>query len=512
MKSKTGKLAAAVIVLVLIGVGIVRFGGRNTSVALGAIVESMQRVPWIRITGTLQSPRTKGPFEEWQSSDQRILVSIDPNGVITYRDYAAEAMYVYQPGTNTVTISPTTDRYNVASPGSPVGAIQEMIASQEQAGAQVTYDAMTYNGVPARKIHIVAKEQDMTLVCDRDSGLPLSIQSVATLPEMPERVVTSIVFEYPAEGPADIYALGVPADAKVADNRPKGSAADLVEQVQRRFDAGFEDHIAVMLESYVGGNETLEPAQIVVMWQQGRQKRMGRYHACNFGDRRPEMATLYPAIKDLWPNLTIADVLGLISDEFAEYQLIFDGTASTNWSRFSGRVNVQTITTDLFQTPSIIDWLTNLAGINPMLLMSSGPNLQKKLETFPADPNHPGLVGFHVVTTSSDSSGRLHGTTPRVGSESYWFDPDRDYLLIERWSRNERDEGIYEFLTETSEVAQTPAGKWYPRIIRITASYPAYDGIHHNTRERRILLDTSPVFEPGTFDAVPLQSGPSAAR
>jgi hypothetical protein len=512
MKSTTGKLAAAAIVLVLIGAGIVRFGGRNTGVALGTIVESMQRMPWIHITGTTQSPRRKGPIEEWQSFDRRILVWIDPNGVISYRDYAAEAMYVYQPGTNTVTISPITDRYNVASPGSPVGAIQEMIASQEQAGAQVAYDAMTYNGVPARKIHIVAQEQDTTLICDRDSGLPLSIQSVATLPETHERAVVSMVFEYPTEGPADIYALGAPADAKVVDNRPKGSAADLVEQVQRRFDAGFEDHIAVLLESYVNGNETLEPARIVVMWQQGRRKRMGRYHAYNFGDRRPEMATLYPAIKDLWPNLTIADVLGLISDEFAEYQLIFDGATSTNWSKFSGQVNVQTIKPDLFQTPSMIDWLTNLAGTNPILLMSSGPNLQKRLETSGADPNHPGLVGFRVVTTPSDSSGRLPGTTARLGSESYWFDPNRDYLLIERLSRNERDEGIYEFLTKTTEVAQTPGGKWYPRIIRILSSYPAQDGLRHNTRERRILLDTSPVFEPGTFDATALGSGPSAAR
>jgi hypothetical protein len=36
----------------------------------------------------------------------------------------------------------------------------------------------------------------------------------------------------------------------VIDNRPKGSAADLVKPVPRRFDAGFEDHIAVMLESW----------------------------------------------------------------------------------------------------------------------------------------------------------------------------------------------------------------------------------------------------------------------
>jgi hypothetical protein len=512
MKSTTGKLVAAVIVLLLIGAGILRFGSHGGGIALGDIVESMQHVPWIHVTGTVQSPERNGRIEEWQSFDRRTLISTGPDGVITYRDYNAETMYVYHPQANTVTISPTTDRYNVASPGSPVAAIKEMIASQEEAGAEVTSEPAIRDGVAVQTIHIVAKEQDMTLVCARDNGLPLSMENIATLPETSERAVASIVFDYPAEGPADIYAAGAPADARVVDNRPKGGAADLVQQVQRRFDAGFEDHIAVMLESYVDGNDALEPAGIIVMWQQGRQKRMGRYHAYNFGDRRPEMATLYPVIKDIWPHLTIADVLGLISDKFAEYQLVFDGTTSTNWSSFSGRVNVQTIRTDLFQVGGV-ESLADLAGANPSALMMTGSDTQKKLETLPADPNHPGRVGFRIVTSPSDPSGHLPGTTTRASVASYWFDPAKDYLLVEKSSRSEQNEGVSEFLTVATEIAQTPAGKWYPTRIRITSSSPGRNGqIHHNTREQRILLDTSPVFEPGTFDAAALRSGPSAAR
>jgi hypothetical protein len=338
------------------------------------------------------------------------------------------------------------------------------------------------------------------------------VQTTATLPETSERAVASLAFEYPAEGPADIYALGAPVDAEVIDNRPQGSAADLVEQVQRRFDAGFEDHVAVMLESYVDGNDALEPTQIVVMWRQGRQKRIGRYHAFNFGDRRPEMVTLYPAVKDIWPNLTVADVLGLISDEFAEYELIFDGTTSTSRSNFSGRVNVQTIKTDLFQVGGV-ESLADLARPNPSALLMAGSDTQKKLEALPADPNHPGLVGFRIVTTPSDPSEHLPGTTSKVSTESFWFDPGRDYLLIERSSRDERDEGISEFVTKATEIIQTPAGRWYPTVIRITSLSPGRDGqIHHNTREQRILLDTSPVFEPGTFDAASLRTGEASAR
>jgi len=509
MKSTTGKLVAAGIVLVLIGAGIIRLGSHGGGLALGDIVESMQRVPWVHVTGTVQSPQKNGHVEQWESFDGRIIVWMEPDGVITYRDAGAERAYVYHPQTNTITIIPATDRYDAAGPSSPVAAIQEMIARQEETGARVTYDATTYNGVPARKIHISAREEDITLICDRDSGLPLSEEAIMTVPETSEQAIASATYEYPAEGPADIYALGAPRDAKVIDNRPQGSAADLAEQVQRRFDAGFEDHLAVMLESRVESDDALKPTQIVVMWQQGVRKRMGRYLVSNSAGSQPARATLYPAIKDAWPNLTIADVLGLIGGKFAEYQLIFDGTTATSWSWSNfDQVRVNTIKTDLFQG-GLVEWLANLARPDPRFLMMTG----SKLEVLPVDPNHPGLVGFRIVTSPRDSSGHLPGTTTKTRVQSYWFDPAKDYLLIEKSSRSEQDEGVSQSVTMATEIGQTPAGKWYPTKIRIASSSPGRDGqTRHNTRELRILLDTSPVFEPGTFDAAALRSGQSAAR
>ena len=221
MKSTTGKLVAAVIVLVLIGAGILRFGSHGGGLALGDIVESMQRVPWVHVTGTEQSPRENGHVGQWwESFDRRIIILMQPDGVITYWDYNAETMYVYHPQTNTVTISPTTDRFNEASPGSPAAAIKEMIAAQQEAGAEVTSEPAIRDGRKVQTIHIVAKGQDMTLVCDRDSGLPLSMEAIMTVRGTSEQDVVSATFEYPAEGPADIYALGAPLDAKVIDNRP----------------------------------------------------------------------------------------------------------------------------------------------------------------------------------------------------------------------------------------------------------------------------------------------------
>ncbi|MBN1362526.1 MAG: hypothetical protein JW993_18155 [Sedimentisphaerales bacterium] len=506
MRTMTGKLIAAGIVLALVVTGFIRLGGHGSSIALGDIAESLRQVPWVHVTATIDAPGQRGRIEEWDSLDRHTVIKIDPDGVITYRDYGTETMYVYQPGTNTVTVSPTTGRFNIEVPGSPVAAIEMMISFQEEEGAQVTYEAVVHEGIAAQEIRIISDRQDVTLICDRETGLPLSMETVAALPDTSERATVSAAFDYPAEGPADIYSLGVPADAKVVDNRPAGTAADLVERVQSQFDAGYEDHIVVMLESYVDANELLEPAQITVMWQQGPKKRTSSYHAYNFTGSKSDWPTLYPLVKDAWPELTVPEVLALVSDDVAETQWIFDGTASTNRSNFSGQVNVQTIRTDMFQHGGI-DSLASLARPNPSALTMAGSTVQKKLEPLPADPNRPGLVGFRIATEPSRPDGRLPGTTTQTSVDSYWFDPAHDYLLMEQSTRAERDEGVSEFVRSTVGTAQTPAGEWYPTRIRITSSYPDRNGqIHHIVRAQRILLDASPVFEEETFDAARLRN------
>ncbi len=509
MRSTTGKLVAAGIVLALVVTGLIHWGDHGGGVALGDVLESMRHVPWIHVTATVEAPGGSGVIQQWDSYDHSITIMVDVEGVITYRNYNAATMHVYQPRTHTVTISPTTDKFNLPS---PAAAIEALIASEEAAGAQVTYEDTVHEGVAVRRVHVVREHEDVTLLCDKSSGLPLTMETVAVLPGKATPARASAVFDYPAEGPADIYSLGVPPDARVIDNRPTGDAADLVEQVQTHFDAGFEDHVAVMLESYVDTNEVLEPAHVYVMWQEKPRKRLSSYSAYHFTGSKSDWPTLYPLIKDTWADLTLSDVLALISDDVAENQWIFDGTASINRSNFSGKVNVQTIRTDIFQSGN----LQSLAGLsrpNPSALLMTGSDTQKKLEVLPADANRPGLVGFQIVTTPSDPDGRLPGTTTQAEIVSYWFDPGKDYLLMEQSTHSERNEGMSEFVRRTIETAQTAAGRWYPALIQTTSSYPDFNGqIHRTTRQQRILLDPSPVFEEKTFDAAALRDDQTSDR
>lgn len=509
MTSTTGKLAAAGIVLTLVVTGLVHWGDHSAGVALGDVLESMQHVPWIHVTATVEAPGNSGVMQQWDNYDHSITIMKDADGVITYRDYQAQTMYVYQPKTNTVTISRTTDRFNLPS---PAASVEALIAEQEAEGAKVHYENTVHEGIAVRKILVENEQQDVTLFCDRSSGLPLTMETVAVLPGMSTPATASAVFDYPTEGPGDIFALGVPADAEIVDNRPTGDAADLIEQVQSHFDAGFADHLAVMLESHVEANGVLEPGNIVVMWQQLPRKRMSHYRAFHYTGSKSDWPTLYPLVKDRWPDLTIADVLTLVSDDVAETQWIFDGTTSTNRSNFSNRPQTQTIETDMFDHGTL-DSLAGLSWPNPSSLQMAGADTQKRLEALPPDAEHLGLAGFQITTTPTDPEGRLPGTTTKAQVVSYWFDPAKDYLLIERASRIERNEGVSEYLQITMETAQMPDGRWYPTLIESSSSYPHPDGhIVHSATRKQIMVDASPVFDESTFDGAALLGSADATH
>jgi hypothetical protein len=272
-----------------------------------------------------------------------------------------------------------------------------------------------------------------------------------------------------------------------------------MDQVQKRFDAGFPDHIALMLESYIGDANELEPASLVIMRQSGRLKRMDRYHAFNF--TKSNIPTLYPAIKDIWPNLTIAGAIALEGRQFADRQRVYDGRATTARSQFPGGANVNTIPSDVFLM-SQDGSLAFLARPNPRTLTMAGSDQQVKPEILPADANHPGWVGFRLVHTMTSEEKRLPGTVVKSRTEDYWFDPAKDYLLMKHAIQDETEVGNQSFTMTTVGTAQMPGGQWYPTVIRTEQFTPdAKRQIRHTVREQRIQVDASPVFDPALFKA-----------
>ena len=71
-----------------------------------------------------------------------------------------------------------------------------------------------------------------------------------------QRDQQSFSYSYDATGPKDVYALGVPRDAKVIDGRPGEEAMKLVEAWDARINGSIDDGVMIVtrvVKSFVGG-------------------------------------------------------------------------------------------------------------------------------------------------------------------------------------------------------------------------------------------------------------------
>lgn len=498
MNSRASRVTAAVIVLVLVLTGFLNFGNDTQGVALGAVLDAMNRQPWVHVKATVRQENQTQVHEEWECFNPKISISKDSAGVIDFRDYSQGTTYVYQPVKQTVTIS-VTPNFKKGGPQSPSEAFQELIARFESGSSSVTREKTTRGQVAVEVISMLYERQQITLVLDLERQLPIIMDVATHIPETGPEAHITVEYDYPVPGPADIYSLGVPADVRVIDNRPQGRVQDLINEVQSRFDTGYQDHIAVVLKSEVEEGNELRPMQIIVMRRQGQMKRVDRYVANLFTGRNNVEPTLYPLIKDAWPGLSVEAVVSLEDTEYADFQMIYDGTQSTQRTNFV-QVRVTSKPGDGFQWVSSKS-LARYAWGSPSAQMMSGSKQQVKSEILPDDPKRPGWVGFRLVASMDDAEQRSAGNTIKQRTKEYWFDPEKDYLLMERRTVTQREDSRSTTIDRTVETAQTSTGQWYPTLIRTESTFPGRKGdMIGNLYELRILLDTEPVFTEDIFD------------
>lgn len=504
MKTKITKFAAAAVIIIGVMIGVNHFGGSidGATVAWADVIENMKKMPWVHATVDINHDGENITRESWKCFDPSIDIMTDPDGVITYYDFSQGVMYVYKPDANTITISSKTDEYNLPGPKSPVEVISFIIENAREQNAEISKEQTQLNGLSVEIMHIVSDVQDITLVLDTERRLIISMETKATIPDSGKKASAYATIDYPDDGPRDIYALGVPKDAIVIDTRPKGSVKDITNEIQRRFDTGIGDHVAVILDSWVEEDGSLKPGEVTIMRQIGKLKRQDHYRAFNVEKRNDGIGSLYEDIKNDWPNISLERILELEQNELVERQMLFDGKYTFMRNRYSGKVTEQKIPTDLFKVqPSFA--LVGIIWRNPKVITFGTTSEQKVIEELPEDPDHTGLWGFRVRTTASGKKYE-RGGEPAIGTDDYWFDPDKDYMFVERISKKEVGEngGFPHAQVIVKQAAQTPQGRWFPAVISEETVYISPSG-ERNVRkhEKHILLEIDPTFEMQLFDS-----------
>ena len=505
MKSRITKLAAAAVIIIVVLIGISEFGRSidGASQVFASMLEEMQGIPWIHVIVEVDQP--KGLVESWVSFEPSIVILKELDGTVRYVNSSQEVQHVYSPEKNRITISTMPDTFSHMGPKTAFEMIRFMIDTLETSGARITREKTVQDGIQVEIIHAVSDVQDVIMIRDIERNLPISGEYKA-IENIPNQINGKMRFEYPEQGPADIYAVGVPKDADIVDTRPKGSLKDLTKEIQRRFDKGFGDYIAVVLES-TGSREDLNnpsyPNMVLVMRRSGQLWRLDRYLAVNTSLRKDDKTkSLYENIKDIWANPTIKQILESEDKKALIGQVLFNGKYTISCTQIRGKVHKSKWRGDTSRlSPEV---LPAIVWTNPFMLTMGNENEEKIIEPLQVDPNHAQLMGFRVRTTAKDEN-KDYGqyNQPREGTDDYWFDPARDYILLEHTSRKEvgQKSGFPFSRSVVTAVAQTSDGRWYPKVIRTEYIRLSRNGEkQRRAREKRILLDTKPTFKQGIFD------------
>lgn len=227
------RIPAAVTAVVAMGataVGILLMLTPAPSVGWAEVVEELQARPWIRGTATL----TDGDaVTMWLSPERRIWAyKLGIGGTSLFCDGRQRVKYEHRGGENAITKLPLGEED--AQRVLPVEALSrdesaigpwlfgEKIVQQRR--QEVTEAGKTW--IDFKLTLWRGPTNQATLRVDPETRLPVYI-----LLESPTGKTEPIKweFDYPADGPADIYALGVPRETKIDDQMPNDEVVAVLD-------------------------------------------------------------------------------------------------------------------------------------------------------------------------------------------------------------------------------------------------------------------------------------------
>ena len=479
--------AAAVVVLAILGAAGRLLGPFDpASPSLARTLQAIQAKRWVHTVTEVHSAEGVRAYEDWECFRVHITARRTSDGFVRYANFSEKVVYEYNPHSNKITVGFTTDNYMVPRQKTPFARLSESVASAGREDATTSRCPAPEYGRHAEFVRIDFTDnpvcESMVLIRDTEQNLLLRMEHAMLHDGERSRLTTT--FDYPESGPVNIYALGVPAEAVVHDTRPGGPALDLANEVQTRFERGFGDHTAVILESQVGPDGGLAPLKVRVLSQTGDLKQARHYYAFDFAGVPRQHATLHPLIKDQWPDLTIPEILALEDGDALERRMVFDGRKTVRDRREQRELVRDEHATDQFNllyAGTFSDSLTAMIWPNLHIEFASGSSqFQKTIRLLPDDPNRPGLVGLQIARFAE--------------TEDYWFDPQKDYMLMERIHWQEGIGMVTRDLVLASE--STPSGRWCPGLIQTEFVRREPEGsVQIDRRQKRVLVDTVPAAE-----------------
>jgi len=467
--------AAVVIVSLLPGPAIVQSAYAEIATAVG----NSKAAEWVHFVSQ------KGQLETWVSWHPFRVFQKTAQGAVGFEDGESYESLRYDPDQKTIQmVDRATNLSDATASSGMLNFIMSSINEDREQGLSFEKSQATVNGKKCTVYSV--KEPGGTL--RKKLAVDDHAKQIVRYEILVYGQQIAMDFDYPASGPKDIYALGVPRDAKIVDNRTgdqqsrrlKASA----ETAEHEFDADFRAVVAC--GPFDPKTKTLVVDNITVYYQKHHQRRNDEW------EPDPGTSTSLAAEK---------------IDELEKYM----AAHGPNRVGMTAGGGVQYY--ELLSTTHVYKGMGGPAILTNQFWQTYDDRFG------------------HAVPDVTGPEGRLVGTQ-RVNPAVIWqnkvgslpvryttyFNPQRDYIaerdeywvgsLKESWlpaserdktfpavSENAHDPG--KSITTVLEYAKTPSGHWYPKKQLIEGEYQGRKG----TFMKIIYLDTKYQFPDGLFSA-----------
>jgi hypothetical protein len=251
---------------------------------------------------------------------------------------------------------------------------------------------------------------------------------------------------------------------------------ELLDRLQRRYDAGFGDCTAVITETDVDADGTLDETggDLTIYARKGPAYLQARYPVGVRMDEQGKVRSRHAARPAGWPTPALDATLAAVEGRLPSFYMMSDGKQASVLGR----------KVEPGHERSAAARMTLPGNLWPTRVTIGLYGSESKAELL-RDDKHPGLVGLRVeqmiVMGGQGENDRQKTISVR------WLDPKRDDLPVESWWQTFKRDGETietESHTTYTAFAQTPDGRWYPSAWKsvVTTTRRAMTGsssVHH---------------------------------
>ncbi|TWU44471.1 hypothetical protein Poly51_61860 [Rubripirellula tenax] len=456
-----------------------------TSVSLADVAQAVSRKPWIHMTLRGTAKGTAEREEEVWYSPIRNVSATRHNEWTKFSDHTLRVFYSYEATERVLYRVPEFDKGQQSRLADFVEAFSLLLANgsaPDDPLAKLEFlgerrDGLTVENQKTQKVTETGREwldYTLTLIIqgmEQPIKVLFRVDPISKLPHLGratgqqngQSFSMEATFDYPETGPEDIYAMGVPRDAKLVDRVPKDDLARLIAGVA----AGrvrFDDFRAVVVHTH-GKGPSWRNHQVEVVHRKGNRIRRD----FGFFEVDPVEPPQDADMRKWWTGRAKEAQYQPASIAIAGVERMFDvrtinqPDGSQRREAVAGRPLGTGIDAEQW-IPSFYTLTPDYAGRPPLGV----PSQNKEAIIEPDRGDGPeGTVLLRVATSGrSDSASNPADNKKRAlpGGWRFWIDPDREHLVM-RWDMH----GMSHIV---ESVAQSPKGRWYPTRVRRTSSRP----------------------------------------